>query len=404
MKCSIGIVGSELLLPGFVDSHFNYIKEKLWPYGISVFLASYLKDDIYSIKEFLKLSSKFSELIIITGGLGPTEDDVTKNAVSEFLNLNLVYDERIETKIIGKFKKLGRTPPENSFRQAFVIKGAEIIENDVGIAPGLFLKENGKEYLLLPGPPEELKNVFRKFLNKLDKNVNIERNYRFFKIAGASEPYVDEKIEKISRKLKDFEYTILSKDGDIEIIASSTDIETLTFFENKLREVFKREFYSSKGEKLEDVVSKLLKEKGLTIGVSESCTGGYLSKKLTDIPGSSRYFLGGVVVYSNEIKVSILGINRGVLEKYGAVSSQVAIMMAARVREKFRSDLGVGITGIAGPGGGSKEKPVGTVYIAVTFGDSVKVKKFVFPGNREKVRLRATQMALDMIRKTIIKG
>ena len=178
----------------------------------------------------------------------------------------------------------------------------------------------------------------------------------------------------------------------------------LKSFENRLMENFKKEFYSSNGEKIEEVVAKLLKARGLTISTAESCTGGYISKKLTDIPGSSKYFLGGIVAYSNEVKINSLEIKGYVLEKYGAVSSQIAIMMAAKVKEKFRSDIGVGITGIAGPGGGTKEKPVGTVYISIAFGDKVKVKRFLFPGNREKIRIRSTQMALDMVRRTLSEG
>ncbi len=404
MNCSIGIIGSELLLPGFKDSHFSYIKEKLWPYGVNVIFASYLGDDIAAIREFLKLSLKNSDFVILTGGLGPTEDDVTRNAVANYLKLNLIYEEKIENIITNKFKSMGKTPPENSFKQAFIIKGAKIIENDVGIAPGLFLEKDGKKVLLLPGPPAELKNVFEKFLIEYGKLVENKKIYRFFKIAGISEPIVDSKIGDIIRDIGDMEYTILSKDGDIEIIASSTKENVLKSFENRLMENFKKEFYSSNGEKIEEVVAKLLKARGLTISTAESCTGGYISKKLTDIPGSSKYFLGGIVAYSNEVKINSLEIKGYVLEKYGAVSSQIAIMMAAKVKEKFRSDIGVGITGIAGPGGGTKEKPVGTVYISIAFGDKVKVKRFLFPGNREKIRIRSTQMALDMVRRTLSEG
>ncbi len=402
MRCSLGIVGSELMLPGFSDTHFSYIKEKLWIYNIKVNSATYIEDDINSIKNFLNFSFKNSEFVILTGGLGPTEDDVTKDAVALFLKTNLTYNSKIEKKILEKFSKMGKKPPENSFKQALIIKGAQLIQNQVGIAPGQFIEIDERKILLLPGPPDELKNVFENFLKKFGNNFKSKIITSRYKLAEVVEPEVDEFLCRIKEKIKNVNYTILSKSGDIEVIASADDIDALKEFEDKLREKFKREFYSTKGEKLEDVVSNILKKRNLTISCAESCTGGYLSKTLTDIPGSSAYFLGSIVAYNNRIKIENLGIDKNAIEKYGAVSSQVAILMAIKIKERFKSDIGVGITGIAGPSGGTKEKPVGTVYIAVSRNKKVKVKKFLISGNRNRIRFGTVMRALNMVRKSLI--
>ncbi len=402
MRCSLGIVGSELMLPGFSDTHFSYIKEKLWIYNIKVNSATYIEDDINSIKNFLNFSFKNSEFVILTGGLGPTEDDVTKDAVALFLKTNLTYNSKIEKKILEKFSKMGKKPPENSFKQALIIKGAQLIQNQVGIAPGQFIEIDERKILLLPGPPDELKNVFENFLKKFGNNFKSKIITSRYKLAEVVEPEVDEFLSRIKEKIKNVNYTILSKSGDIEVIASANNFETLKEFEDELRKKFKREFYSTKGEKLEDVVSNILKKRNLTISCAESCTGGYLSKTLTDIPGSSAYFLGSIVAYNNRIKIENLGIDKNAIEKYGAVSSQVAILMAIKIKERFKSDIGVGITGIAGPSGGTKEKPVGTVYIAVSRNKKVKVKKFLISGNRNRIRFGTVMRALNMVRKSLI--
>jgi nicotinamide-nucleotide amidase len=406
MKAEIIAVGSELLTPDHLDTNSLYLTEELNKLGIEVVRKTIVGDNRDLLAEAFRDALERVRLILASGGLGPTEDDLTRETVAELLDRRLILNESILHYIEGRFRQLGREMPAVNVRQAMVPEGAEVMENPRGSAPGLWLEDQGRSIGLLPGPPRELKPMYlEQVLPRLEKRRSgVRMFHRELRVAGLGESAVEQRINSIYTRHADVNTTILAAPGEIQIHlrmwtdnadqAKKTLDEIVQGFELALTD----RIYSQDGSSMEEVIARLLTMNQATISAAESCTGGLLAERLTSIAGSSSYFLGGVVCYSNDLKTAWVQVPTELIQSKGAVSSEVAMALADGIRRSAGSTLGVGITGIAGPGGGSEEKPVGTVHIALSHAGGVKERSVRFPGDREAVRWHASQLALDMVR------
>ena len=402
MKAEIIAVGSELLTPDRVDTNSLFLTEELNKLGIEVVRKSIVGDNRDTLSAAFKEAMERVELIIASGGLGPTEDDLTRETVADLLGRKLHLNHEILRYIEGRFRQLGREMPAVNVRQAMVPEGAEVLENPRGSAPGLWIEDAGHFIALLPGPPRELKPMYQERVlpRLLRRSSKVRMFHRELRVAGLGESGVEQRIRPIYTRYTDVNTTILAAPGEIQIHlddaahAQKTLDEIAQGFEIALAD----RIFSQDGSSMEEVVASLLTRNNSTISAAESCTGGLLAQRLTSIAGSSSYFLGGVVSYSNELKTAWADVPAELIQTKGAVSSEVAIALAEGIRRQVGSTLGVGITGIAGPGGGSEEKPVGTVHIALSHAGGVKERGVVFPGDREAIRWHASQLALDLVR------
>jgi nicotinamide-nucleotide amidase len=406
MKAEIIAVGSELLTPDRLDTNSLFLTEELNGIGIEVVRKTVVGDNRDLLAEAFRDALNRVPLIIASGGLGPTEDDLTRETVADLLGRKLQRNDEILRYIEGRFRSLGREMPEVNVRQAMVPEGAEILENPRGTAPGLWLEDSRRTIVLLPGPPRELKPLFHEqVLPRLERRVSGVRLYhREIRVTGLGESHVEQRVLPIYRRYPEVTTTILAAPGETQIHlrlwtddalhAKKTLDEIVRSFEIALTD----RIFSEDGRSLEEVVAQELTLNNATIAAAESCTGGLLAQRLTSIAGSSSYFLGGVVCYSNELKTAWADVPPEMILAKGAVSSEVAVALAAGIRRRVGSTLGVGITGIAGPGGGSEEKPVGTAHVAVSFAGGVKERGARFPGDRESIRWQASQVALDLVR------
>jgi nicotinamide-nucleotide amidase len=349
--------------------------------------------------------------LITTGGLGPTEDDVTRKVVARVLQRQLVLNDDILARLQKRFKSRGVEMPANNARQALVLTGSDILENKNGTAPGLWVTTEKNHVILLPGPPSELKPMFQEScmprLHDLAGSVALARCV--FRTAGLPESLLDARIAPIYTKYKNPETTVLAKPGQVEVrlMARGKNREEAERLLKELADQIDHELddfiFARDEQSLEEVVGMYLVMKNATISTAESCTGGLLAERLTNVPGSSKYFISGVICYSNEWKMELAGIPPLLLEMQGAVSEEVARGLAEGIRSRMNTTIGVGVTGIAGPTGGSTEKPVGTVHVAVATPTGTQHRKFLYPGDREKVRWQASQSALDMVRRELMK-
>jgi nicotinamide-nucleotide amidase len=406
MKAEIIAVGSELLTPDRLDTNSLFLTEELNKLGIEVVRKTIVGDNRELLAEAFRDALDRVPLIIASGGLGPTEDDLTRETVAELLGRKLIRNDAILRYIEGRFRQLGREMPAVNVRQAMVPEGAEVLENPRGSAPGLWLEDKGRFVALLPGPPRELKPMYQEqVLPRLEKRrSSIRMFHRGLRVAGMGESAVEQRIKPIYTRYSDVNTTILAAPGEVQIHlrvwtddathAQKTLDEIVQGFELALTD----RIYSQDGSSMEEVIAGLLTMNSATISAAESCTGGLLAQRLTSIAGSSSYFLGGAVCYSNEMKTAWANVPAELIQTKGAVSTEVAIALADGIRRSVGSTLGVGITGIAGPGGGSDEKPVGTVHIALSHAGGVKERGVRFPGDREAIRWHASQLALDMVR------
>lgn len=406
MKAEIIAVGSELLTPDRLDTNSLFLTEELNAIGIEVLRKTIVGDDRDLLSEAFRDALNRVPLIIASGGLGPTEDDLTRETVAQLLGRKLQRNDQILRYIEGRFRQLGREMPQVNVRQAMVPEGADILENPRGTAPGLWLEDQGRAIVLLPGPPRELKPLFREqVLPRLHRRVSDVRMFhREIKVTGLGESHVEQRIVGIYKRFPEVNTTILAAPGETQVHlrmwtndaehAKKTLDEIVKGFELALAD----RIFSQDGASLEAVIAHELTMHNATISAAESCTGGLLAQRLTSIAGSSSYFLGGVVCYSNELKTAWAGVPAELIQAKGAVSSEVAVALADGIRRRVGSTFGVGITGIAGPGGGSEEKPVGTVHIALAHAGGVKERSVRFPGDREGIRWQASQLALDMVR------
>jgi nicotinamide-nucleotide amidase len=406
MKAEIIAVGSELLTPDRLDTNSLFLTQELNQLGIEVIRKTIVGDNRELLAETFRDALNRVPLVITSGGLGPTEDDLTRETLAEVLGRKLVRDEEILRYIEGRFRSLGREMPAVNVRQAMVPEGAEALHNPRGSAPGLWLEDAGRMIALLPGPPRELKPMFREHvLSRLARRSSgVRMFHRQLRVAGLGESAVEQRIKHIYTRHTDVNTTILAAPGEIQIHlrlwtedaahANRTLGEIVKGFEIALTD----RIFSHDGRSLEEVVADLLISNRATISAAESCTGGLFAERLTSIAGSSAYFLGGVVCYSNELKTAWVDVPPEMILSKGAVSGEVAIALAEGIRRRTGSAIGVGITGIAGPGGGSEEKPVGTVHVAISHSAGVKERAALYPGDREVIRFHASQTALDMIR------
>jgi nicotinamide-nucleotide amidase len=409
MDAEIIAVGSELLTPFHVDTNSLYLTEKLNALGIEVRFKTVVGDRREDLCAVLRSALSRSPLIILTGGLGPTEDDINREVVGELLNRRLREVAELRQHLEARFARLGRPMPANNLRQAQVPEGSEWLENQHGTAPGIWIEHDGKIVLLLPGPPRELEPMFDAHcLPRLARFAGSQIiRTRVYKIVGLPESDVDQRIAPIYKTYSNPTTTILATPGAIEVhlrarTASPEEAEAaLSELGDKIELALGDHVFSSKGESLEEVVGMYLVMRQKTVAVAESCTGGLLAERLTRTPGSSKFFLGGAVCYSDELKSKLAGVPPALIEAEGAVSKPVAQALAEGIRSRADASIGVGITGIAGPGGGTTEKSVGLVFIALADQRGTQVREFHFPGPRERVRHWASQMALEMIRRRI---
>lgn len=409
LNAEIIAIGSEMLTPFRVDTNSLWLTERLNSMGIDVKLKTIVGDDEARLEETIRDAMKRSEIVISTGGLGPTEDDITRKIFARVLKRRLILDDDILEKLKARFAKRGLVMSENNSRQALVLERAEVLPNPNGTAPGIMIEEGKCIVAIMPGPPREMKPMFDASVAPVLKlrvgDVLILR--RKLNIFGLGESAVDELAAPVYTKYRNPSTTILFKDGQIELhLTAQVKTETegtrlLDELSGQLEEALGEYVYSRRDETLEQVVGELLRWRGYSLATAESCTGGLLAGRITEVAGSSEYFLEGVVTYSNEAKMRMLGVPKEMLETHGAVSEPVACAMATGVRKLAGSTFGIGVTGIAGPGGGSEEKPVGLVYIALADEDNVTARKFIFPGDRQFIRTLSVNAALDLLRRRI---
>jgi nicotinamide-nucleotide amidase len=406
MKAEIIAVGSELLTPDRIDTNSLFLTEELNKLGIEVLRKTIVGDHRELLAEAFRDALHRVPVVISSGGLGPTEDDLTRETVAELLNRRLQRNDAVVRAIEARFRSFKREMPAVNLRQAMVPEGAEVLENPRGTAPGLWLEDQGHMIALLPGPPRELKPLFlEQVLPRLQRrSTGVRMFHRELRVTGLGESHVEERIRPIYTRYTDVNTTILAVPGEIQIHLRrwSDNAEeanhTLDEIERGFELALGDRIFAHAATPLEQVVAQLLIENHATIAAAESCTGGLLAERLTRIPGSSNYFLGGAVCYSNEMKSAWAGVPPELITSKGAVSSEVAIALAEGIRSSVRSTFGVGITGIAGPTGGSEEKPVGTVHVALAAQSGTKERLVHLPGDREGIRFYASQIALDMVR------
>jgi nicotinamide-nucleotide amidase len=411
MKAEIIAVGSELLTPDRMDTNSLYVTGRLNRLGIAVERKTVVADEHQQLRDAFKESLSRADLVIATGGLGPTEDDLTREALSDTLGRKLALNHDLLKVIEARFKRLGRPMAERNARQAMVPEGASVLENSRGTAPGLWIETDGHIVILLPGPPHELKGIFAEQVEpRLARLAGGVRLYaRELRTVGVPESDLDERIAPIYKRYSDVQTTILAGLGEIQIHLRtwSKDSEA----EKMLDELVKlislalgESIFTVSGQSLEEIVAAELTKNHATIAAAESCTGGLLAERLTRIPGSSSYFLGGAVCYSNELKTAWADVPAALIEARGAVSPEVAQALATGIRLRTGATIGIGITGVAGPGGGTPEKPVGLVHIALSDAAGFKDHVGRFPGDRERVRWFASQTALDMVRRYFLRA
>ena len=415
VSAAIIAVGSELLTPAKIDTNSLFITEQLNILGIDVKAKAVVGDERAQLEHVFRSFLARADLVVFCGGLGPTDDDLTREAVASVLDRPLAEDEAITAHLRARFasRNLPMPMPESNRRQAMVPLGGRVIPNPKGSAPGLWIDHDDRLVLLLPGPPRELRPMLSELregpLKARSAGVSLLR--RVVRVAGRIESHVDEAMHPLyqewERATPPIAATILAVLGSIELHistrAASREAAAIAL-ESAVAQtvtILGADVYSTDGRLLEAVVGDLLVERGLRIGVAESCTGGLIASRLTDIPGSSRYVDQAVVVYSNEAKTELLGVPPDLLREHGAVSEPAALAMAQGIKARARAGIGVGVTGIAGPTGGTQEKPVGTVVVSAVTDAESRVRTFRFFGEREQVKFQASQSALDMVRRML---
>lgn len=400
-------VGSELLTPHFLETNSLYLAEKLQALGWRLSFKTVVGDDLEELKEAVSVARKRSWLILISGGLGPTEDDRTRQAVAEVLGARLVFNKAILEKIRQRFESRGLRMTPSNRRQAYVIEGAVVLENLHGTAPGQWLESRNQVIVLLPGPPSELRPMVDNLvMPRLKKYGEIRVLRTVLRITGAGESFVEDRIRPVYKDLpENLQLITLASPADIQIRLQMTainqpdkDLNSFNRIKNRIVRLLGPLVYSTEGKPLEEVIGQRLKAAGFRLACAESCSGGLLANRLTNVPGSSDYFLEGLVTYSNQSKVRELGVPEQLLAAKGAVSEEVARVMAENMREKSGADFALSTTGIAGPGGGTPDKPVGLVFTGLAFPGGSTVVRNQFRGNREQIKFQTTQKALDMLR------
>ena len=414
MNAEIIAIGSEMLTPHRQDTNSLYLTDKLNEIGVSISFKTIVGDNIRHLVGAVRNALARVDIVVISGGLGPTEDDLTREAVAAALNVKLRRDPDLIAHLYARAAARRMTITRNNEKQADVIEGATVLPNPLGSAPGQWIDtvvgQHRKLAMLLPGPPHELKGMFEGECLPRLRDIVPRRHIatRVLKMAMIGESMADARIAPIYTQYKDVDTTILAHLGDIELRLSCAkpiaDLaqQRVDELAGKIEEELEDFIYSSQGETLEQIILYYLEMRGATLAVAESCTGGMVAERLTSVSGSSRSFTGGAVVYSNRLKTDLAGVDPQLIAKHGAVSREVAIALAEGIRERCESTLGLGITGIAGPGGGSEEKPVGLVWVAVSDADGTETIEKRFNSDRNGIRFYASQQALDLVRRRLM--
>jgi len=412
MKAEIVSVGSEILRGKIVDTNANFIAQKLAELSIDLSYISAVGDNQKMLLSLLKKALSRSDLIITTGGLGPTEDDITYPVIAETLHLKLIKSPEAEKNLKRILHSIKIKLSPSNLKQAYLPEGAKVIINKYGTAPAMILEKDNKIISSFPGVPYEMKKLIEENLLPYLKEKfppSVIKKSKTLKITGLGESSVNELIRNYINEQTNFSFGIYANPEDIQIQITTqapTEKEVdqlLQFSSNQLTKILGSYVYGNDQQSLEEVVGNLLKEKNIKVAVAESCTGGMLGEIITNIPGSSEYFQGGVISYNAKIKEELLKVPQEIIKKYGEVSAQVARLMAEGVRKCCYSDIGISITGISGPGGATEKKQVGLVYMALANGKKILVQKHQLFGNRQQIRLRASRRALNLLRMYLIK-
>ncbi|MBK5240901.1 competence/damage-inducible protein A [Clostridium sp.] len=409
MKAEILAVGTEILLGDIVNTNAQYIAKRFADLGIAVYHQTVVGDNRERLLEAYTLAFSRADLVITTGGLGPTKDDLTKEVTFEYFGKESVVHEPSLKILEGHFRDLNRPMTKNNVKQTYFPIDALILPNNNGTAPGCIIEEGGKTVVLLPGPPREMKPMFEEsvalYLEKFQQGVLVSKVLR---VIGVGESKAEEMIEDILDSQTNPTVAPYAKEGEmifrITAKANTYDegIKLMEPMETKIRSRLGSSIYGEGDTTLENVLSEMLLNKRMTIATAESCTGGMIASRLINYPGISSVLMEGVVTYSNAAKINRLGVKAETLEKYGAVSSEVAAEMAQGIAETAGVNIGISTTGIAGPAGGSEEKPVGLVYVGICINGKVKTKMLKLSGDRQKIRERATMKLLDLVRRELL--
>jgi nicotinamide-nucleotide amidase len=407
MKAEIISIGTEILLGQILNTNQQWLSQKLAGLGIGVYYHSTVGDNPERLAGAVRAALDRADIVITTGGLGPTVDDISLEAISRTLSLKLTFNKKLACKIRSHFGKQCIPMPDENMRQAYIPEGARIIANQVGTAPGFIVEKGGKFLIALPGPPRELNPMFERFvapfLRKRFRSEGILM-IRTISITGLPESAVDWKVRDLLKSPPPLTVGIYAKPALIELkimAKAANDRQAKALLDKADRKISSRlgrYIFGRDDETLEGAVGSGLLRSRKTLAIAESCTGGLIASRITDIPGSSRYFRMGIVAYSDDVKVSLLGVLPFTLKRYGAVSRRTALQMARNIRRIAGSDIGLSVTGIAGPSGAAKNKPVGLVYIALATGEKTICKEFRFRGEREVIKFRTSQAALDLVR------
>ncbi|SJZ31242.1 competence/damage-inducible protein A [Selenihalanaerobacter shriftii] len=408
MNAEIVSIGTELLLGQIVDTNAAYIAERLAELGINLYHRTTVGDNKERLLQVLQRSLERADVVITTGGLGPTDDDLTREIIAEVMGVDLVKDEKLVKQIESFFEKLGREMTENNLTQAYLPVGAEPIINEEGTAAGIILEKDDKIIISMPGVPTEMKQMMRKevipYLKGQIGNKQLIKS-KVLKVCGYGESSLETEIKDILDNQTNPTIALLASKAEVHLrITAKADVEKEASYlinqvEVELRERLQDNIFGVNEESMEEVVAKRLNKKGLQIAIAESCTGGLIGHRLTNIPGSSSYFERGVVSYSNQAKQELLQVSAQTLKEHGAVSRETAKEMAKGVKELAKTGLGISVTGIAGPGGGSEEKPIGLVYMGLAVGNKTQSFRFKFHGRRQQIKYLTSQYALDKLRR-----
>jgi nicotinamide-nucleotide amidase len=399
-------VGSEMLGPIRVDTNSLKITAALERFGVPVVRKSIVGDSLSDLVAELRYAAARVDLLILTGGLGPTEDDLTREALAEAFGLQMDVDDSIVKSIEARFAARGWTMPEVNKRQANVFRGQTTLTNERGTAPGFHLQLEGKDLWVCPGVPHELEWMLATYLQPWleQRSGGRARHRRVLKIAGLTESGVEEKLATYYAAHPGELVTILASGGQIEIHLGGESLDDIATREREIAEIFAERLFGYDDDSLESVVGQLLAARGQTLATAESCTGGLLGSRITDIPGSSAYYLGGIICYTATAKIDLVGVDPNLIRDHGEVSEPVAIALANGIRDRFGSTWGIGITGIAGPGGGTETKPVGTVHVAIAGPNGHKHRHILWQGPRTIIKWYSTQQALDLLRRNVLKN
>jgi nicotinamide-nucleotide amidase len=413
VRASLITIGDEILIGQIVDTNSSWLGTQLSSLGLTVVSRHSVGDEVEHIKKVLKIASDESDVVIVTGGLGPTKDDVTKQAICEYFGVSTYFDEELFKWVTEIFRRYGRTPLDSHRQQCFLPKGCKIFSNKVGTAPGMLMKKDDTAFVFMPGVPLEMKHIFDHELKTWLKEGNTLRPilYKTIRVAGVGESVIAGKIEAIENKFpKGIKIAYLPSLSQVRVRVQAegklgNGKDTLERIDEACRlitDVLGESVYGWDDDSLQEVVGQMLRGKNLKLTLAESCTGGYLGHMITSVPGSSDYFVGSIISYSNDLKMAELDVPAIVLKEHGAVSEETVRYMAKGALRRYKADIALSVSGIAGPDGGSEEKPVGTVWMCVTNGENTKTAKLQLSKTRTLNIEQASIIGLNMIRKFLL--